>query len=56
MSITLAWSDEAAAAGEAVAAPKQPVDLMASAGANDPTAMPAAAKAQIAATAAARKH
>ncbi|RYD88331.1 MAG: flagellar motor protein MotB, partial [Sphingomonadales bacterium] len=56
MSITLAWSDEAAAAGEAVAAPKPPVDLMASAGANDPTAMPAAAKAQIAATAAARKH
>ena len=57
MSITLAWSSDAGAAagGTSEGAARQPVDLMASAGANDPTAMPAAAKAQMAAAAAAAK-
>ena len=57
MSITLAWSSEAGGGGGGgqAAAAKQPVDLMANAGADDPTAMPAAAKAQLAA-AAAKKH
>jgi len=60
MSITLAWSEGASGGqgGDASepSAPRQPVDLMAGAGANDPTAMPAAARAQMAANAAARKH
>ena len=66
MSITLAWSDDSAAAGgtggggekDAARAPSSPVDLMAHAAPNDPTAMPAAAKAQMAAqaAAAAKKH
>ena len=58
MSITLAWSSDAgvAAGGASEGASRQPVDLMASTGANDPTAMPAAAKAQMAAAAAAKKH
>ena len=55
MSITLAYSSEAGgaspdtpeAAPEGPRAPRRPVDLMLSAGANDPTAMPAAAMAQI---------
>jgi chemotaxis protein MotB len=51
MSITLAWSSEPGFADSA-AAPKGPVDLMAVAGAGDPTAMPAEARAQLAAAAA----
>jgi len=58
MSITLAWSSDAGAAagGASEGTARQPVDLMASTGANDPTAMPVAAKAQMAAAAAAKKH
>ncbi|KRB86651.1 flagellar motor protein MotB [Sphingomonas sp. Root710] len=53
MSITLAWSsDLGVGSGAGGDAPRQPVDLMAGAGANDPTAMPAAAMAQLAA----KKH
>ena len=48
MSITLAWSGEVGGWQEASATP-QPVDLMLVAGPDDPTAMPAAAQAQIAA-------
>ena len=48
MSITLAWSNEPGFAGGG-GAPSQPVDLMAGAGASDPTAMPAEARAQAAA-------
>ncbi|ATE64461.1 flagellar motor protein MotB [Rhizorhabdus dicambivorans] len=51
MSITLAWSGDNP--GFAGAAPRGPVDLMAGSGANDPTAMPAEAMAQMAA---AKKH
>ena len=67
MSITLAYSVERKplldrrvkpAPSDAPTAPatKQPVDVMAFAGANDPTAMPAAARAQLAAAAAAKKR
>ena len=56
MSITLAWSSEASGGGGGQAAAAKPVDLMANAGADDPTAMPAAAKAQLAAAAAAKKR
>ena len=48
MSITLAWSSEA---GFAEGAAASPVDLMAGATASDPTAMPAEARAQLAAAA-----
>ena len=54
MSVTLAWSSEPGFAEGATAAPKAPVDLMAGAGGSDPTAMPAEARAQMAA--AAKKH
>jgi chemotaxis protein MotB len=69
MSITLAWSAaEDAGAGMAGGEgeggggagahgePRRPVDLMAGSGASDPTAMPAEARAQLAAQAAAKKH
>jgi len=59
MSITLAWSADTpsgdAPSGDGPSS-RQPVDLMANTGANDPTAMPAEAKAQLAAAAAAKKH
>jgi chemotaxis protein MotB len=55
MSITLAWSSEAGFAGSG-GAPSQPIDLMAGAGAGDPTAMPAEARTQLAAAAAAKKR
>ena len=63
MSITLAYTNEAGGAqgggpgGDKpdAEAPRKPVDLMATAGPNDPTAMPAAARAQLAAAAAAAK-
>ncbi|MBW8910764.1 MAG: OmpA family protein [Sphingomonas sp.] len=48
MSITLAWSDGGGTgAPEPTPGARKPVDLMASAGPNDPTAMPAAAMAQM---------
>ncbi|WP_165324565.1 flagellar motor protein MotB [Rhizorhabdus phycosphaerae] len=50
MSITLAWSDMQPGFGDAPAV-ETPVDLMAGSGPSDPTAMPAAAKAQLAAKA-----
>ncbi|MCZ4342698.1 OmpA family protein [Sphingomonadaceae bacterium G21617-S1] len=54
MSITLAWTGGGSgSADSADAAPHGPVDLMAGAGAHDPTAMPAEAKAQLAV---AKKH
>jgi len=55
MSITLAWSGEGEGFGDAAApADKGPVDLMAG-HSNDPTAMPAAALAQLEAAKAAKK-
>ncbi len=64
MSITLAWNaaeggdqeGRAETGGAEAGTARKPVDLMAKAGANDPTAMPAAAKAQLAAASAAKKH
>jgi len=48
MSITLAWSDGSGGEAPDAAGPaRKPVDLMASAGPNDPTAMPDAARAQM---------
>ena len=54
MSITLAWTAGDSDEGGATAAPAEPakpksVDLMANAGANDPTALPAAARVALAA-------
>ncbi len=54
MSITLAWSGESGFAGGG-AAPAKPVDLMAGIGASDPTAMPAEARAQLAAAGAKKR-
>jgi chemotaxis protein MotB len=59
MSITLAWSAADGSAGGETApalAERGPVDLMAGSAAHDPTALPAEARAQFAAAAAAKKH